>query len=82
MKGLHEYRLPDNPEERRLSEAFKEFAKDHLAYLLHVGDQGGAPPILNEHDATVACTVIQWLGSPVGQNWLRDMGYVRTDEQA
>ena len=77
MKGLHEYRFDQNPEERRISESFKEFAARNLAYLMRVGDQSGSPPPLDPHEAVVACTVIQWLGSPVGQHWLEELGYVR-----
>lgn len=77
-KGLHLHRFKDNPEEKRFAEAWQQICEqgDTLAYLLHVGDQGGfRPPQPSERDQTVAATVIQWLGSPVGQSWLEGLGY-------
>ena len=81
MSGLHEYRFKQNPEERRFAKAWKKFAANNLGHLLHVGDQKGRPPDPNDRDAQVAATVIQWLGSPVGQHWLADLGYERTGKR-
>jgi hypothetical protein len=79
-KGLHPYRFKENPEEKRFAEAWAQHDDPdhvHLAYLLHVGSQGGGirPVGASERDKVVAATVIQWLGSPVGQGFLRDLGY-------
>jgi hypothetical protein len=84
--GLHTYRLrpeQDNPEELRFADAWAKQNDDRtgmstgtLAWLLHEGDQSGVHPVdpsLRDH--AVAATVIQWLGSPVGQCFLRDLGY-------
>jgi hypothetical protein len=79
-KGLHPHRFRDNPSERAFADAWaKSNEYGHtLAYLLHVGDQGGArPPEPSDRDHVVAATVMQWLGSPVGQAFLRDLGYER-----
>ena len=78
-KGLHHHRLKGNPEEKRFAE---EWMKENrqgkiLAYLLTCGDQHGRPLEPSDRDHTVAATVIQWLGSPVGQNWLKDLGYTK-----
>jgi hypothetical protein len=79
-KGLHTYRLRNNPEEKRFAQAWDQ--SNETGYLLdHLLDtrtvhQGRAPEP-SEVDRTVAATVIQWLGSPVGQAWLRDLGYER-----
>ena len=77
-KGLHEHRFRDNPEERRFAEAWAEHNKhgSTLAYLLDPTQAGGVrPPDPSDRDKVVAATVIQWLGSPVGQCFLRDLGY-------
>jgi len=78
--GLHAYRLKDNPEERRLAEAWaRENKTGHiLAYLLdpHSGT-AGRPPEPEREEHVLAATVVQWLGSPVGQCFLRDLGYER-----
>ncbi len=69
-KSLH--RLSSNPLEKAYHDAWLERNADAyggtLAYLL--GD--GIKPSYNftERDAEVAATIIQWLGSPVGQNFV------------
>ena len=83
-KGLHTYRLDpkqDNPEEVRFAKAWdaevnRELGPPHgtLAYLL--GD-GKDPVVVTDREEVVAATVVQWFGSPVGQAWLRDLGYER-----
>jgi hypothetical protein len=78
-KGLHEYRFKDNPEERRFSEAWAEMQRGcTLAWLLHEGEQRGYPLDPSARDCVVAATVIQWLGSPVGQGFLADLGYLKS----
>ena len=48
-----------------------------LAYLLNDGSQDHRPVEPSERDHAVAATVIQWLGSPVGQGFLNELGYAR-----
>jgi hypothetical protein len=84
LKGLHTYRFADNPEERRFAEAWdkevnRETGVRHglLAYLL--GD-GLLPTDVTAREEIVAATVIQWLGSPVGQGFLRNLGYEKNND--
>jgi hypothetical protein len=79
-KGLHTYRFKENPEEKRFAEAWDKQNEQgsNLAYLLTVGDQSGRPPEPSDRDHVVAATVVQWLGSPVGQSFLRDLGYEKS----
>ena len=76
VRGLHPYRFKDNPEERRFAEAWAKHCGDGktLAYLLF-------PVAPTEREEQVAATVIQWLGSPVGQGFLRDMGYEKKGQR-
>ncbi len=78
-KGLSRYRLASNPEERRFADAWQTLNdQGHtLDYLLdpHKGERG-RPNEAEEPDRVLAATVVQWLGSPVGQGFLRDLGYV------
>lgn len=74
-KGLRAQRIDHNPMERRFAEAWDrehEPGRSVLGYLL--GDPNrlhyAGPPDVEERDAEVAATVIQWLGSPVGQHFL------------
>jgi hypothetical protein len=85
IQGLHPYRFRNNPEEKRFAKKWIEENKHSfncvstLAYLLWSGEQNirlaDGPPEASDRDHTVAATVIQWLGSPVGQVFLRDLGY-------
>ena len=78
-KGLHTHRFHGNPEEQRFAEAWDR-ATGHprfLDSLLTSRDEHGRILPASERDEQVAATVIQWLGSPVGQGFLRDLGYVR-----
>lgn len=77
-RSLNAHRLADNPEERRISAAWAR-EQEHgrvLDYILHPGDQHQVSEC-SGRDAVVAATVIQWLGSSVGQSFLRELGYER-----
>ena len=81
-----EGRLASNPEERRFLDAWKEQQESTrtLAWLLcpeanvQYSEHRGRPPEPTEDQHMVAATVVQWLGSPVGQCFLRDLGYEKT----
>lgn len=78
-KGLHAWRTAreGDEEERRFAKAWiDENSKSHrlLDYLL---GEGVTPVDSGERDVEVAATVVQWLGSPVGRNFLEQLGYVR-----
>lgn len=75
-RGLHQHRFKRNPEERRFAIAWEvqSVVGRSLAHLLdETGVSSPADP--TPRDRTVAATVIQWLGSPVGQSFLKDLGY-------
>lgn len=78
--GVHRHRLKDNPEEKAFADAWQQ--QQQTGYLLdHLLDCSNSswshPPSASKAAVEVAATVIQWLGSPVGQNFLRDLGYVK-----
>lgn len=87
-KGLSTHRFTGNPEERRFADAWQQHNDNDngntLAYLLDPrnGEPFGSPPHVEDRDREVAATVVQWLGSPVGQGFLRDLGYVRVEEMS
>lgn len=77
-QGLNTHRFKDNPVEKAFAE---EWAKQNeegktLAYLLDPNNGQGflSEPSSDEH--FVAATIIQWLGSPVGQSFLEKVGFV------
>jgi hypothetical protein len=75
--GLHQDRFGREPEERQFAEHWAKLNEegDLLWYLLHVEQHKAPRPLIIDRDAQVAATVIQWLGSHVGQCFLNDMGY-------
>jgi hypothetical protein len=84
-KGKSQYRFKDNPLEREFAKSWEEMNIDHagrldgkgtLDYMLaeHINDPRGE---VTSRDRMVAATVIQWLGSPVGQSFLGQMGNIR-----
>jgi hypothetical protein len=86
--GLHTYRFSSNPEEERFAEAWAAQNTDQgfggsntLAWLLGVADQWGRPVDPTDREHSVAATVVQWLGSPVGQCFLRDLGYEKQEKK-
>lgn len=81
VEGLHTYRFKDNPEEKRFAQHWRIINRtgDMLEFLLGPGNQKVRP---SRRDSIVAATVIQWLGSPVGQAFLQGLGYKRREEKS
>lgn len=78
--GLHEHRLKREEEENRFARAWTKHNKEGriLDHLLDVRPvQTGQPKEASDRDCRVAATVIQWLGSSVGQGFLGDLGYTK-----
>lgn len=80
-KGLNTARLASNPLETRFAEAWQtmnEVSKgpmdgaDTVDYILHMGDQR-YPKLCSERDRDVANSIVQWLGSPVGESFVRQV---------
>lgn len=66
--GIHEHRLAENPIEARFAKRWREDStKGLLEQILQCGDVAS----ISERDETVAATVIQWLGSHVGQSFVK-----------
>ena len=77
--GLSPHRLKSNPVEAALSDAWlaeNTVRTGHpnpvLAFLLCSSGDGKIARALTQEEATAAATAIQWIGSPVGQCFLRD----------
>jgi len=78
-KGIHQNRLNLNRNqlERDFAKAWEEMnavnsegysALDHL-----LSENNNNPTMSSQRDASVAATVIQWLGSGVGQGFIADV---------
>lgn len=88
-KGLHQHRLSNDPLERAFAEEWEEQnttfpGRKHgiLDYLLSP-DSFNEVIESSERDREVAATVIQWLGSPVGNSFLcKVLGNARDSKTA
>lgn len=80
--GLHANRFASNPAERVFAERWSGLqsppdwlngGKGTLAWLLHANERGtDVKQLPTDEEHTIAATVIQWLGSPIGREWLRE----------
>lgn len=84
METNKEYRFKDNPKEKELHDKFIEmFKRDNSANktlsAIVFGwqdDRQNAPKrYLTEDEENICLNLIQWLGSPVGQSFLRECGF-------
>jgi hypothetical protein len=84
LKGTKEYRFKDNPLEKRFHDAFiNQFGRDHQSLktlsMIIFGpsptNSNYANSCLTDYEETMCVNMIQWLGSPVGQSFLRDLGF-------
>lgn len=77
-KGKSQHRFKQNPLEEMYATAWEEINTDRyghnttLDYML-AEDNNRPCGEVTDRDRVVASTVIQWLGSPVGQNFVKDV---------
>ena len=71
-RGLHTYRFDSNPNEKVVAKLWDKMQANSytLEYLL---SEDNRRVDISKRDMTVAATVIQWLGSPVGQSFLDEV---------
>lgn len=84
LTGFKVYRHKDNPEEKRFHDKFIE----HNSYNAYDMDRICFPPkgnndlypsdVLSSRERQIVISAIQWLGSPVGQSFLRELGYEKS----
>lgn len=70
--SAHQHRLKFNPLERRWAKAWKH-QNDGAVLTLYDLLRPISPAGICQRDATVAATVVQWLGSPVGQDFVKSV---------
>lgn len=78
FRGVSSHRWKSNPLEKLFAEAWQDqhaMNGRHLDHLLTPASEGPyfQPIESSERDHEVAATVIQWLGSPVGQGFLEEV---------
>jgi hypothetical protein len=81
MVGKKIYRHKDNPKEAEFHNRFvKRFVNSPnyhgISQIVNEVDGHGYPKTyLSDNEKQAVITAIQWLGSPVGQGFLRDCGF-------
>jgi len=84
FQGISPHRYGQNPLEKRFAQYWQDLnsrpTTATLDYLMDPANRGTPIPALTEREWKVANTLIQWLGSPVGFGFLRDVleGRLRT----
>ena len=81
MKGNKIYRHKDNPEEERFFDAANEMGVGMLSQItLPLNDRGtDSVRLLSVEEEVIVINTLQWLGSPVGQSFLAELGYEKTE---
>lgn len=78
MKSLKPYRFADNPKEKELFDTFvDEYYKNWNLIVFGQRDGVGNYPdgYLTEREENIVASTIQWLGSHVGQGFLKECGF-------
>ena len=74
VKGKHTHRFAQNPCERTAAYRWNQLnRKPGIGTLDYIMGDGQETGHVSDRDHLVAATVIQWLGSPVGQGFVRDL---------
>lgn len=87
LEGFKTYRHSSNPKEKEFHDKFIEnnsHNHDDMDWLVFgVGDFNRNSPAdrLTERERQIVVSTIQWLGSPVGQGFLRDCGFENKDNK-
>ena len=77
-KGLSQHRFKRNPLEKRFAEEWEKINTAPFETLGYLKTSNGKYLAPSDREREKAATIIQWLGSPVGQNFIKDvMGGVR-----
>ena len=85
MKTNKEYRFQDNPKEKEFHDKFKgmfdlDYTNSLLLSAIIFGwddDRQSYPKeYLTEREEDICLNLIQWLGSPVGQGFLDNCGFI------
>lgn len=75
IEGLRTHRHKRNPLEKRMHDGFVDMGEERMSNIL------GETP--SPRDIAVMATTVQWLGSPVGQDFLSKYGpYADTETAA
>lgn len=85
MKGFKTYRHADNPREEALHSKFIEmFTDKDMDFIIfgNLNDKSGKIPNdnLTVREQRIVISTVQWLGSSLGQSFIRSLGYCEEKE--
>lgn len=82
MNNCKEYRFKDNPKEKEFFDKFQDlFLHNYFtlrtldAVIFGWNNDSNPNDYLNDREVAICTNLIQWLGSPVGQGFLKDCGF-------
>ena len=79
MEGYKAYRYKNNPKEKEMHDKFLEQhnIKDDM-HLIVFGHNENLKPndYLTNREKRIVLSTIQWLGSPIGTNFLEGCGFI------
>jgi hypothetical protein len=82
MNNCKEYRFKDNPKEKEFFDKFQDlFFRNNFslrtldAVIFGWNSDSNPNDYLNDREVAICTNLIQWLGSPVGQGFLRNCGF-------
>ena len=86
MKSFKEHRFESNPQEKIFVD---EFIKEHgfyandidLIVFGHPSNSMAPKDYLSDREKDIVVSVIQWLGSPVGQGFLNSCGFIPKNDR-
>lgn len=80
MKSYKEHRFKNNPKEKDFHDKFKRMfnSTEKAKHSLNEAVFGWQSSLsyLSEDERDICLNLIQWLGSPVGQEFLEECGFV------
>jgi hypothetical protein len=86
VQTINGHRRKDNPLEAGICIVIEAWIKQNTVCFdqaIHGSDHTGQPlSYLSLNEKLIAFTTLQWLGSPVGQSFLRECGFVPTQDTA
>lgn len=89
IKSYKKHRFEQNPQEKIFHDKFKEEHIDHkyggnIDFIAFPPREDGslnyASDTLNDREKSIMLSTIQWLGSSVGQGFLRDCGFEKINK--
>lgn len=82
MKGFKTYRHEQNPKEKELHDKFIEEHGVEMSLIVYPPKESSVYPseYLTQKEESIVISTIQWLGTPVGKEFMESCGYILLDK--